>query len=288
MIRSFTDLQAAALAACPDLASLPCRLFGEGWEAAALLFREDTVVRLSFDAGSAEAFRREATVLALVRPAVTLPVPDLSLVDGPPVCTRHRLIPGTPLVTAGYSTLLEHARDRLAADLALLHAEIHALPRSALEAAGATPVPPWDPATIRARALPHLAPDARAWAEAVIDRADRLPPDPLGEVWGHFDAHGWNMAFDAERERLNGILDFGDSGFGPLHRDLVYCALVSPDLMHRTARTYGGLTGRHPDPERLDLLVDLHRLFDLALDADDPERRAFKITQVDDRRRSCA
>ena len=44
-----------------------------------------------------------------------------------------------------------------------------------------------------------------------------MPPDPLGTVYGFFDGHGWNMAFDHARGRLNGIFDFGDSGFGPLH-----------------------------------------------------------------------
>ena len=84
----------------------------------------------------------------------------------------------------------------------------------------------------------------------MVDDYTALPPDPLGEVFGQFDGHGWNMAFDHAAGWLNGIYDFGDAGIGVRHRDFIYCGLTSLDLMARVVLAYGAATG---------LAVDLNR-----------------------------
>ncbi len=47
-------------------------------------------------------------------------------------------------------------------------------------------------------------------------------------VFGYFDGHGWNMAFDHEQGVLNGVYDFADAAIGPRSREFVYSNL------HRT------------------------------------------------------
>ena len=113
-------------------------------------------------------------------------------------------------------------------------------------------------------ALPLLSGLALKIAAATLKAWAKLPPDPLGTVWGHFDAHGWDMAFNPATQRLNGIYDFGDSGFGPLHQDLIYSALISPDLTHCLARAYAARTGLPIDHNRLETLIGAHRLWELA------------------------
>lgn len=70
----------------------------------------------------------------------------------------------------------------------------------------------------------------------------------------------WNMAFDHVQQRINGVYDFADSGFGPLHQDFVYASFISLELMYATAERYAGITGRSVDFDRVGLLAGMHRL----------------------------
>ncbi len=101
-------------------------------------------------------------------------------------------------------------------------------------------------------------------ARAALDAYRALRADPLGERYGFFDAHGWNMAFDAERGVLNGIFDFADSGIGPVHREFAPVSLIDPDLTARTIRAYERLTGRAVERRRVFLQTAAMRLSELA------------------------
>ncbi|MBN0217560.1 phosphotransferase, partial [Pseudomonas aeruginosa] len=92
---------------------------------------------------------------------------------------------------------------------------------------GALPVRPWEsPAAMRRRALPLLPAAWRERAERLVREYAKLPADPLGSIFGFFDGHGWNMAFDSEAGRLNGVYDFADAGIGPLHQEFIYSAFI--------------------------------------------------------------
>jgi Phosphotransferase enzyme family len=219
----------------PDLAGVEITPLGAGFDCAAWLVGGRVVVKSPLHDDAARALSREARVLAVARPGLRLAIPDLTLDPGPPPLSRHSLVPGVQPLAPIYDALGDAARDRFAQTLARFHADCHALP-----------------------------PEALAASARLIEDWAALPYDPLGNVWGHFDAHGWNMAFDPTTEILNGIYDFGDSGFGPLHRDLVYSALISPDLTCRLARHYRAETGRPVSLNRLRILSGAHRLWELA------------------------
>lgn len=72
----------------------------------------------------------------------------------------------------------------------------------------------------------------------------KLPADPLGSIFGFFDGHGWNMAFDSEAGRLNGVYDFADAGIGPLHQEFIYSAFIDADLTERIVAAYERFSGR--------------------------------------------
>ncbi len=222
-------------------------------------------------------------MLGLVRPAVPLPVPDLALEEGPPLFSRHVKIPGEHLLAEHYAGLPEEARRRLAEDLARFHAGLHRLDPGRMAAAGAGPVEDWGGAgRIGTRALPALTPELRPAAERLLDAYGRLPPEPHAPVYGFFDGHGWNMAFDHGRQRLNGIYDFADSGIGPLHQEFVYSGFVSPELTARLAAAYEALTGLALDRQRIAILTGTHRLWELAELADDPEHRPMMVRSFAD------
>jgi Ser/Thr protein kinase RdoA (MazF antagonist) len=117
----------------------------------------------------------------------------------------------------------------------------------------------------------------RPFAERTLAAWHALPPDPHGTTYGFFDGHGWNMAFDHAAGRLNGIYDFGDSGFGPLHQEFVYMNWIARDLTERIVTKYELLTSRPLDRRRIELMSGILRLSELAQFSEDPERASVSV-----------
>lgn len=258
-------LWAVVTAHFPELSGSPVTLLSAGWDSLAIDVDDRLIFKFPRDQEDAHALVTEARLLSVVRPAVTLPVPELIIHPGPPLFSRHAKLKGEHLVTEQYARLSLDARQRLAADMALFYAELHRLDTAVMARAGAKPIAPWlPPETILRRAWPLLPPDLQVYANETVTAWQALSPDPYGTIYGFFDGHGWNMAFDHARQRLNGIYDFGDSGFGALQQELVYSSFIARDLTMRIADEYEALTGRVLDRRRIDILTGVLRLFDLA------------------------
>lgn len=278
---SIEELRAAVARAFPELARAEVTLLDTGWDCAALEVDRRLIFKFPRHDAAARALEMQARLLDVIRPAVTLPVPALTLHPGPPSFSRHEKLEGEHLVTAQYEALPLEARERLAADLALFYAELHRLDLPAMERAGARAIRPWlAPEAILARVWPVLPAGLRSYAEAAIGAWSELPADPHGVTFGFFDGHGWNMAFDHAQGRLNGIYDFGDAGFGPLHQEFIYSNFIARDLTERLVTRYESLTGRALDRARIELLSSVLRLSELAEYADDPEHAPMMLDHV--------
>ncbi len=259
------EFRRAIIAANPHLAGSAFSVAGRGWHSLAVDVDGRHIFKFPEGAEAESALLREARLLAAVRPLVTMPVPDMTIHASPPLFSNHGKLPGRPLEPGEYAGLDEAARARLAGDLGLFFAELHAIGPAAMQAAGTEPVEWWDTnEDTLAIAWPLLPPELRPEAAAAIEAYHELGPDPLGEVYGFFDAHGWNMAFDHDEARLRGIFDFADSGFGPPHREFVQVSLIDPDLALRSMDAYEARTGRALDPRRVFLLTAAMRLSELA------------------------
>lgn len=275
------SIRAAIIAAFPDLADASFKVLEPGWDSTAVDIDDRLVFKFPRSESAERALRREAGLLAAIRPRVTMPVPDLALHSGPPVFSRHPKLRGDHLLAPQYERLPDEARQLLAGQIALFYAQIHGLDPQVMQAAGATPIKAWLPAeAILEKALPALPSGFRSWARETISAWQHLPPDPCGTTYGFFDGHGWNMAFDHANNRLNGIYDFADSGFGSLHQEFIYSNLISADLTARIVAAYEKLTARMLDRRRIALLTGVHRLSELAELADDPKHRPMMIRQV--------
>ena len=260
----------AIVCAFPDLAGATFRPLAMGWHSLALDVDDRLIFKFPRNEEAEQALRREAPILAAVRPRLSIPVPDMQLFEKPILFSRHDKIPGEHLLHDQYERLTGEARDRLAETLARFHAELHALAPETMQRAGATAIKPWlSFAEIRAKALPLVPAEHRARCQRALDLYGVLAPDPLGTTYGFFDGHGWNMTFDHTRQQLSGVYDFADSGFGALHQDFIYSTFVSFDLTRMIIDRYARMTGRTIDKERVVLLTGLHRLSELAELAED-------------------
>ena len=197
------DLLPAIAAAWPDLAGTPVTVLDQGWDSLAVDLGGHTIVKLPRHDAARRRLEMEVQVLAIVRPAVAMRVPDMALHRGPLLMTRHPKVPGEHLLAEHYAALPEDRRVALAAAMARFYAQIHALPHAVMAAAGAGPVGAWlAPDAILDGALPVLPGSLRDYARRIVAGWRDLPPDPHGTVWGLFDGHGWNMAFDHGSGRL--------------------------------------------------------------------------------------
>jgi aminoglycoside phosphotransferase (APT) family kinase protein len=281
MTEDITLYRDAVIHAFPELSGASFHPLTMGFHSLALDADDRLIFKFPKGPEAERALRREARILAAVRPHLSMPVPDLLLIEHPMLFSRHTKIKGEHLLSEHYEKLPSVARETLAEELARFYAEIHALDPLLMRNAGATEILPWRPlAEIRAKALPLVPDELRALCESTIATYEELSPDPLGLTYGFFDGHGWNMAFDHKTQHLNGVYDFADSGFGPLHQDFVYSSLIAPELTWRIVDRYRHMTGRSVDVERVNLLIGMHRLSDLAELAEDPHYVEMLRTQL--------
>lgn len=276
-------LKATILASFPELAAARFTLADQGWDCAAVDVDGAWIFKFPRDPEDAGALAVEARVLDIVRPRVAVAVPEMTFHPGPPPFSRHAKLIGEHLVAADYDRLDPAQRDALAATLASFLAALHELERAPLAAAGAVAIdPPPAVDAIAAGAIPRLPPALRGRAERILADYAALAPDPHGTVFGFFDAHGWNMAFDHAAGRLNGIYDFGDAGFGPLHEEFVETSFIARDLTRRTIAAYERVSGRSIDRTRVATLTGAFRLHELAEDADHPVHGATVVRHAID------
>ncbi|WP_434712579.1 aminoglycoside phosphotransferase family protein [Rhizobium sp. YTUHZ045] len=266
-----SEFRSVVTSVFPELTGSVFKLAAKDWDSIAIDVDDTLIFKFPRHIGAERALVKEAALLDVVRPSLSMAVPDMRIHDGPPIFSSHAKLEGEHLIAEDYDALREGDRQRLADDLARFYAELHALDADLLRAAGAGAIQPWQsPEAVRTKALPLLPADIKGFAESAVSDFEALPPDPFGSVFGFFDGHGWNMAFDHGHGKLNGIYDFADSGFGPLHQEFIYSNFISPDLTARIVSGYEMLTGRRLDRRRITILTGFHRLSELAELADDP------------------
>ncbi len=275
------ELQATIVRDFPELANAEFRPLTAGWHSVAVDVDDRLIFKFPRHEAARHALIKEASLLALVRPAVTMHVPELTLHEGPPLYSRYHKLMGDHLVTAQYHQLPETARDMLGRRMGQFYAEIHELDQDAVKAAGAGPVEAWlNAGEILEKAVPALSAELRGFAEETIAEWQDMPADPYGTTYGFFDGHGWNMAFDHDSGTLSGVYDFADSGFGALHQEFIYSNFISPDLTRRIVDSYEAASGRRLDRRRIEVLTGVHRLSELAALADDPVHLPDMIRHV--------
>lgn len=274
-------LRAAITGSFPELSDSEFTLLTAGWDCVAVDVDDRLIFKFPRHDAAEKAVVSEASLLAIIRPAVTMPVPDLTIHPGPPLFSRHIKLRGEHLLTRQYELLPAEPRQRLAAHMALFYAQLHGLNARYVEAAGAGPIKPW---LLSEDILRRVWPASRLrlYADQTIAAWEQLPADPYGTTYGFFDGHGWNMAFDHTSNRLNGMYDFADSGFGSLHQEFIYSNWIAPDLTARIIAEYEILAGLALDRQRIDLLSGVLRLSELAEFADDAGHVAAMTQNVAD------
>ena len=273
-------LAAAIHSVRPDLIGQPMLRHTEGWDSDAVE-AGGTIFKFPKRPEAIPRLRREARFLALIGPRVPIAVPAMQLHETPVLFSEHAKIPGEMIETPQYEVLTAAQRDAMAARLAGFYAALHAIPVAEAVTAGAEANPGWPPAaSIMAVAEARLPRPLHDFARRVLAAYDALPADDT--IFGYYDGHGWNMAFDRTRGVLNGLYDFADAGLGARHKDFAYSNFISADLTERVIVAYQRLTGRAIDRRVVALHTAVQRLAELEAEAKELEWFIANVVQWHD------
>lgn len=266
----------------PELADASFSVMAAGWDSIAVDVNDEFVFKFPRNAGAEARLRKEARLLQVIQSEISMHIPAMALHEGPPLFSSHRKIRGAHLLREEYLALPSVLRSALAGELAQFYAQLHNLPGDVMTHAGAAALAPWPNTNSLRTAAQALLPDhLRKFARETLDAWTSLGADPHGTIYGFFDGHGWNMAFDHASGRLNGIYDFADSGFGPLHQEFVYSSFIDEDLTLRIIDRYEALTGKAIDRLRVETLTGVLRLIELANAAERPENLPLMLHNVE-------
>lgn len=269
---SLEACRAHILEVFPDLAAARFTLLTTGWDSLAVDVDDRLIFKFPRHAAAEQRLVTEASLLRIIRPSVNLAVPDMTIHAGPPLFSSHAKIPGEHLLTEHYRHLDPYAHSHLSGSLALFYSQIHALEPARMTAAGARPIHDWStPDEVARRIEPLLPEPLKPFAHQTIDAWSRLGPDPLGTTFGYFDGHGWNMAFDHDSNRLDGLYDFADAGIGDVHREFVYSNWIARRLTEHIVTAYEIYTRRRLDRARIETLSGALRLWELSEAVDRPD-----------------
>jgi Phosphotransferase enzyme family len=266
----------------PELAHAAFSVMAAGWDSIAVDADDAFVFKFPRNADAEARLRKEARILQVIQPEISMNVPALTLHEGIQTFSSHRKIRGAHLLTDQYRALVSAHRARLADEMARFYADLHGLKPERMAEAGAEPLAPWPHAERLRAAARALLPDMlRKFAQETLDTWERFGVDPYGAVFGFFDGHGWNMAFDHASGRLNGIYDFADTGIGPLHQEFIYSNFIDEDLTLRIIDRYEALTGMAIDRRRVETLTGVLRLIELANASEQPENLPLMLHNVE-------
>jgi len=270
-------LRALVIGTLPQFAGGNFVTLTDGWDSVALEC-DGWIFKFGRHAEAEARLRREVALLAFLKPRVTMPLPQMVLHEGPVPFSQHLKLQGSALEQAQYLELDEGRRNALATRMAQLYAELHALPLTRLQAVGATGVDPWmSPDDIIMRTEAKLPRGYKGFMKRTMAAYRKLSIEGNELVYGYFDGHGWNMAFDHETGMLNGVFDFADSGFGSRHRDLSYSNWISADLTLRIIERYEELARFKVNRDLVMLYSSALRLAELAEEFLSDERAVANV-----------
>jgi hypothetical protein len=256
--------RAHVIGTLPQFAGGQFQVLSQGWDSLALEC-DGWIFKFPRTPEAEARLRREVAILSFLKPRVTMPLPQMVLNDGPVPFSQHFKIAGNSLESDDYAKLDEGRRNALATRMAQLYAELHVLPLNRMQQIGATGVDPWmAPDEIIDGAGPKLPRGYKGFLDRTVAAYRKLSISGDELVFGYFDGHGWNMAFDHVTGTLKGVFDFADSGFGSRHRDLSYSNWISADLTLRIIERYEEFSRFKVNRELVMLYGSALRLAELA------------------------
>ena len=111
----------------PELRASHFNIINGGWDSIAVEVDNHIIFKFPRNVAAQKRLMREAQVLKVIRPFLSLPVPAITLHGQPPEFSKHIKIQGNQLLEEEYMKLALPVRDGLANSLAQFYVELHSL-----------------------------------------------------------------------------------------------------------------------------------------------------------------
>jgi aminoglycoside 2''-phosphotransferase len=208
---------------CPGLSINSITYNGEGLINDVLIVNHDTVFRFAKNDHGVTALQAEVQLLALIRPFVTLDIPNPFYVGHGVVA--YRLLAGETLSRDILLSLSPQDKQTLADQLGDFLRALHSIPMD--ETAPRTPAPVTPAHWVRIRqaveekVYPFLMAHQVEWSRSLFNSVLNEPGAfEYAPCLIHGDLGTYHILFDQQSRRVSGIIDFGVSGLGDPAMDL--------------------------------------------------------------------
>lgn len=219
-----TRLRARVATAAPDLAIRTTRLIEDGFDSDVLIVNDAWVFRFPRRPDVAEQLDVERALLPALAEHLPIPVPRFEVIGRAEAnalpFVGYRLLAGLPLRPPLLAERGEAQRDRVAGQLGAFLSALHTVPTErALALAPAIRMGEREPiaeeyVAVERDIFPLLTPAERRWAHALYETmADE-------RIWRwqpavtHNDLNSDHLLFDAQAQRISGVIDWGDVKLG--------------------------------------------------------------------------
>ncbi|MCB9493764.1 MAG: aminoglycoside phosphotransferase family protein [Epsilonproteobacteria bacterium] len=214
------------------------------------------IFRFAKDHMRSTILQREVQLLKQLAGKTTLPIPEVIFEFNSPVGFGYKKIDGQILTPADYNQLSSYCKDHFAQTLAQFLFELHTpLPRDALVRLH-IPASDWPlPSQQLTQKLEHKlhATALQNLLTWTLREYTQIQTEQHDTVLLHHDLYHNNIAFDTERNVINGIFDFSDAALGDPYIDFRYLFLLDARLAHNVGQRYANLTGQPYSPTRTTL-----------------------------------
>lgn len=215
----------------PDLAISRSRLIGKGDDHAVMVINERLIFRFPRGPVYQKAFVDELKLVAALKGASPIPVPDYTFVARDRSFGGYELIPGKEMTTGRFRRLTKAQKRRIAAALGRFLGKLHRLDRRLLPAYRARE--PWSGTDLeawrkhywndqRAVLAPYLGRETLAGIDAFYERYVRTYGRfPVSAII-HGDLTDDHVLLDQRRGRIGGVIDFADAAIGDPAQDFSF------------------------------------------------------------------
>ncbi|HEV2363706.1 MAG TPA: aminoglycoside phosphotransferase family protein [Caulobacteraceae bacterium] len=229
----------------PKLAFARTRLEDSGADHRLVILDEEWVFRFPRTAERVPLFRAELQILEALRGAPVPPIPDYVFVSGAGVFGGYRLIAGEPLRARLFRALPGPIQGRILEEIAALLRAVHALTPAAITPPGVSPAREWSPADWTARydaerrgqIAPFVPPELLPAIDGFYRAFARRPVSERAVVI-HGDLSDDHLLLAPERDRLAGVIDFGDACLGDPAYDFTFFFAFGQAAAQRLATLY--------------------------------------------------
>jgi aminoglycoside 2''-phosphotransferase len=223
------DLVARIRAAFPELAFAKAALDERGQDHAVVILDDRWVFRFPRSAPYQASFPCELKLLRALRPLVGIATPDYSMVAHDKSFGGYRMIDGRLLTSAAFDAMGPVAQEACVADIAGFLTALHGLPADVARGAdGALRTNSgWPQEAVSQfieRRRPVLADTLDAPTLARLDKAYEHYPRVAWRAAAiiHGDLRDGHIFLDRARDRVIGVIDFGDAVFGDPAYDFTF------------------------------------------------------------------